>query len=353
MKKIIIAIFLLSLLSFNIYSQSNSSGDRSDLENTLSNLSGDAVQSYVAPIVSGLGSNMNSGWVTGVPSSAMLGLNIELKIIGNAAFFDDAKKSFSTSAKFRFTDAQAEQLANNSGLTGAQKQIAKDKLLNNEYTVSVSGPTIIGNESENVKLFFEGDASVGVVPDTVVINAVHGFLKDISFLPSAAIQLGVGSIYGTDLKIRFLPSIELNDLGKFNYFGFGITHNPAAWLAPLKIIPVDFALGFSYSSLKIGDVFESKATQFGLYASKQVGIGIAVVPYAGLSFESSTTTVNYEYEFDTSVGRQSVKNSIDLDGENSIAFMLGAKLKLGFINIFADYKIAKTQTATAGISLEL
>ncbi|MDP3682620.1 MAG: hypothetical protein Q8S01_01690, partial [Ignavibacteria bacterium] len=44
-------------------------GKSQTLQETLSNLSNDAAQAYVSPIISGFGANLNSGWVHKSPSS--------------------------------------------------------------------------------------------------------------------------------------------------------------------------------------------------------------------------------------------------------------------------------------------
>jgi hypothetical protein len=72
-----------------------------------------------------------------------------------------------------------------------------------------------------------------------------------------------------------------------------------------------------------------------------------------LTTESSKTTVKYDYQSNQTIGGVQVpatKIKFELEGENSTGVTIGFNLKLSFFNINADYKIAKTKTASAGIS---
>jgi hypothetical protein len=124
-------------------------------------------------------------------------------------------------------------------------------------------------------------------------------------------------------------------------------HNVNSWI-PLPL-PLDFSVGFFTQKLSVGDIFQSKATQFGLYVSRTIGIGVSVTPYAGITSESSSTTIKYDYKFDTPAGPSVQHIQFDLNGENNVGITLGAKLSLFFFNIAADYKIAKTNTATVAM----
>ena len=86
------------------------------LEETLSNLSEDAGIAYVGPVISAFGSNMNSGWVNGVPSASILGLDIQIRIIAIGSFFNADEKTFLTHGEFNFTSEQADDILQASGI---------------------------------------------------------------------------------------------------------------------------------------------------------------------------------------------------------------------------------------------
>ncbi|NJD22814.1 MAG: hypothetical protein FIA82_09135 [Melioribacter sp.] len=351
MKNILIASLIYLSLGASIFAQSND-----NLDQTLSNLSRDAVNAYISPAVSGFGSNLNSGWVSKLPSASKMSLYVDFKIIGMGSFFSNNKKDFLITGQVRFTDQQADEILANSGyyFPDPRYVVLKNEMLSKDWTVNISGPTVIGSKSEKAKIEFPGDQSLGIQSHTVTIDQVKGLLDNWKIFPSAALQLTVGTIAGTNLSIRYLPDISrtfgFNDqLGKFTFWGIGFIHNPGVWfMIPL---PVDLGIGYFYQKLKVGNTVESTNSQFGLYVSKSFGFGISFAPYAGLTFESSKTKVTYEYNYDTSTGPSTLKINLDLEGENSAALLFGCNVKLSsVVNVNADFKVAKTKTISAGIS---
>ena len=321
------------------------------LDETLSNLSSDAAKKYVAPVVDAFGSNLNSGWVTKVPNQ-LLGFHLNVRVMGVGTLLDDADQTFSTSGKFNYTSSQVDAILQNSGYNpGSQQYEAlKDEILSREWDVILNGPTITGKESDYLNVEFPGATIEGqqVGKYTTEIPDVKGFLDELSIFPSAAVQLNVGTVFGTNAAIRWTPSIDVQDLGKFSWFGIGFIHNPGIWLN--NPLPVDVAVGYFYQKLEVGDIFESKATQFGVYVSKTFGAIVSITPYASLTTESSETTIQYDYNFDTEVGPQTAKIKFDLEGANTSALTVGVALKLAVLNLNVDYKMAKVNTVGAGIS---
>jgi len=350
-------LFLIAFFSFSsaalLFAQNNG-----DLEQTLSNLSSTAVNAYISPAVSGFGSNLNSGWVSKLPSASKMSPYVDFKIIGMGSFFTNNEKNFFTTSQVRFTDQQADEILANSGYYFPDPQyiILKNEMLSRDWTVNISGPTIIGSKNEKAKIEFPGDPSRGLQSHTVTIDQVKGLLDNWKVFPSAAIQLTVGTVAGTNLSVRYLPDISktfgFNDqLGKFTFWGIGAIHNPGVWfMIPL---PVDLGVGYFYQKLTVGNIIESTNSQFGLYVSKSFGLNIFFVPYAGITFESSKTKVSYEYNYGTTTGPSTLRINLDLEGENDAALLLGCNVKISAVNFNVDFKVAKTKTISAGISFGL
>ncbi len=339
---------VLLLLSFLFFTNTKSQ----TLDETLSNLGKQAATSYVQPIISAFGSNLNSGWFNRVPSASLVGLDIELKIVGSGSFFADDAKTFSADGTFRFSDAQVGSILSNSGISTSNPlyNAIKNEMLSRDFSVNLSGPTIVGSDQENLVVEFPGATIQGqtLASQTINVAEVKGLLNNLSALPMGAIQIGLGTVYGTKAYFRWFPEVDIQDLGKFSFFGFGGMHNPGVWFP--NPLPIDFAIGFFTQKLTVGDVFESTATQFGIFASKTFGIGVSVTPYVGLTSESSTTTLKYDFVFDTPTGQSTSTLQFDLEGENTTGITLGAAFNLFILNISADYKIAKTNTATVALT---
>lgn len=343
MKKSFLIFFVIIGLSNLNYSQS--------LKETLSHLSSDAATSYVEPIISAFGSNMNSGWVSSVPSASIFGINIKLRVLVAGTFFPEDKRTFMKTGKFRYTQEQVSDILTASGIdsTNSNYTAIMNEILNNEWEVDISGPTITGSDQEFVEVTFRGAEIQGetIGEYTNELSGVTGFLNDITLLPTPTLQLDVGNIAGTGVSVRYFPGINVEDLGKISLWGFGLIHNPGFWLS--NPLPVDIGVGLFYQNLDVGDIFKNRSFQFGAYLSKTFGVIVTFTPYAGLTYESSNTTLNYTFTFDTPAGRQDVPVSFDLDGENNVGLTAGATLNLPVVSINVDYKLAKVGAITAGI----
>ncbi len=343
MKKtsLLIIFIIAGLFSQQLYAQ--------NIDETVNNLSQQAGTAYVQPVISAFSSNLNSGWFANAPSASILGFDLSVKVSAAASFFNDDQKTFNSSGSFRFTGSQVDDILANSGITSSNPayQSLKDHMLLREYTVDFSGPTIVGSDQENMSISFGGDPDINIGAATIKLTGVKGLLNNYSALPFGSIQFGLGTVYGTKALIRWFPSVTVEDLGKISFFGWGFLHNANIWFD--NPLPVDISLGFFSQKLTVGDVFESNATQYGIYLSKTFGMGISVSPFVGLTNETGTTTVKYDYSFDTPTGATTQHLEFDLDGANSTAFTLGATFKLFILNLSADYKIAKTNTASASI----
>lgn len=355
MKKLFIPLFIL-LAAVSVRAQG-------DLQETLSNLSADAAKAYVSPIVSAFGANMNSGWIHRAVPNKTFGIDFEFGLVAMGTLFGDDSKTFSSTGKFRFNHEQASQLAQGISNTWGERDSVIKYMTQEEFTVGISGPTIVGSKNDKLVISFGGKTftvqtpfgpqSETVQPDTISLEGVSGFLEDLPALPLAAPQLTVGTFFGTAISIRYLPDVEIDkDLGKFKYFGFGIQHNPSRWI-PVPM-PIDISLGFFTQNMEVGTIFKSTATSFGLYASRTFGPGfLSVTPYAGFMFESSEITVKYDFELENTPTPGSttvLPIEFKVEGENKSRFLVGASFKLGIFNINADYNIGKYNSASAGLA---
>lgn len=325
------------------------------LDQTLSNLSSTVGAAYVKPVISAFGSNLNSGWVSKVPPATKLGFHLDLKIVAMGSFFSNDVKNFTATGTFNFNNQQAATILQNSGITPSTPGYNQllTQIQNTPFNVNFSGPTIVGSKSQYLSINFPG-ATVNGYPlssTTFTANQVSGFLDGLAALPTATAQLTVGTVFGTNVAIRYFPDVDVQNLGKFSFFGAGFIHNIGVWFP--NPLPLDLGVGFFTQKLKVGNIFENTATQYGIYVSKTFGFIVSVTPYAGLTVESSKTTVSYNYQSNQTINGvpvPPVKISFDLDGENTSSAVIGFNLHLAVLNINADYKFAKTSTASAGIS---
>lgn len=367
-------IFLVCVfVGASLYAQ-QSMGEDKDLEETLQKLSSDAAKKYVAPVVSGFGSNLNAGWFHRAPMANMLGFDLEIGVVAMGTLFKDENKRFSASGIFQFDSTQANDLVSNitdpnyTALPPTAKEQARRDLINQlrgkDFTVGISGATIIGDAKDSVRVRFQGgqftftdplgNKQTVNVPSSSVALPVGGLLGDVTFsgknvVPLVAPQLTIGTFLGSQFTFRYVPDVQLNDeIGKFKYFGFGIQHNPATWFT--GEMPFEVSVGYFTQTLSAGDIFEAKATAFGVSLSKRLGWGaLNITPYAGYMAEKSNLTFTYNYTLDTQAGKIPQKIVFELEGENKSKITLGLSIKILIVNINADYNIGNFNTLTAGV----
>src|ERR1035437_3169152 len=104
MKKIIYSIIILGLFL------SVRSLKAQDLNDKLSELAKIAAQPYVKPAITGFGANLNSGWVSELPSDTHFSLHMNLKIVAMGAVINSSDKTFTSSGSVTLSDNSINQL---------------------------------------------------------------------------------------------------------------------------------------------------------------------------------------------------------------------------------------------------
>ena len=166
-----------------------------DLSETLKKLSNLAAQSYLKPVSSGFGANLNTSWSNRVPSSKLLGVDIQLGVVGMGTFISDDNQNFAVQGQYSFTYSQAAKIAAGVSNTSARNAIIS-QLQTDKYNVTFSGPTSTGKEykagddKSEVLIDFSGKTfNVNGTNYTVSPYTVHtgigGALKDMS-MPSVS-----------------------------------------------------------------------------------------------------------------------------------------------------------------------
>ena len=370
---IVAGILLCSVAS---YAQQSQTGSSDDLQGSLQKLSMDAAKHYVAPVVTGIGTDLNAGWFHRAPMAKTFEFDLEFGVVAMATVFSDEHKTFSTSGVFQFNSSEAGSLVDKindpsyNSLPQPYKSQARTQIINQiigkDFTVGISGPTIIGSDKDSLKVGFKGGQYTFTDPTgvqrTVTVPAnnlplpVTGLLGDKQILgknmvPLAAPQLTFGTILGTQFTFRYLPDYEISkEIGKTKYFGWGIQHNPLVWIPGES--PIDLSVGFFSQKINAGTIFESKTTSYGVNASKRLGWGaLNLTPYAGYMIEKSTMTFTYDYTLDTPTGSVPQHINFELEGENKSRVTLGLSIKFLIVNINADYNIGTYKSYSAGVMI--
>lgn len=334
---------LIVIASTNCYAQT--------IGETLSNLSSDAVLKYSEPVISAFGSSMNSGWFTGLPSSSN-GIHAKLRFVGVGSFFSDDLRTFSHIGNLRLTSSQVDEILYSSGYdpnTIPNYESVKNEILSRDWEVFFNGPTITGNYDEYLKVDFPTAVIQGYTIEqyTLELTDVRGYLNNIDVMPAPALQFDLGSLIGTGVSVRYFRGINLQDLGIVNILGGGAIHNLNYWFD--DSLPFEIGFGYYFQSFKVGDIFKNTASQYGLFISKRIGGRISIEPYAGLTYETSRSKIDYKYQFDSPAGRQELQLNINYNGDHTVNLALGTSINLSLFVINFDYKFGGTRTGTIGV----
>ena len=231
---------------------------------------------------------------------------------------------------------------------------------------SISKPvsTVLG-DLEGIRVFVESEVVAGAPPQRQEFDLPSGLLGEgINFIPSGYIQASVGLIKGLELKARFLPKIDTDDV-EIGLYGLGLQYDFTKLLPADKILPVAISAVIGYTKLNGSydftdtGAFEGEDqiidTEFSSWAfNAVVGTKLPVINfYGGLGYITGKSTTDVLGDYTVGVGPLSRTEtdpfSFSKDASGLTA-NLGTKLKLGFFRLNIDYTLAEFNTLTAGLN---
>ncbi len=310
------------------------------------------LENYINPVMLSFNNGLGSGWYNTAKPHKLLGF--DLTVSANLANIPDEDKIFT----FRNADYTNLQLA-----SGTEADL----------------PTVVGGPTNGEQFVVRGNAQIGSIVfsnQSDEFNAADGIDTEdfpLAGLPVPTVQVGIGLIKNTDLKIRYVPSIETENL-TFDMFGVGVMHDIKQWIPGLKLVPIDVAAFVGYTSLNAEyDInttstdnngytysadgtaeFKASSTTVQLLASKKIAI---LTPYVGLGYNiaSSSFKVNGDFVYSDGVNTETIQDPIDLsfDGGSSARVTVGARIKVLILTLHADYSIQKYNVFTVGAGISI
>ncbi len=359
---------ILLIFTFLLVTEKISAQD--DLESSVINLAEDVAREYVKPAVSGFGANMNSGWFHKPPSAKTFGFNFEFGMVGMMSFSPKGNRHFSLGSLLLFDSTDAaritggiDQLSQFAGYDTNQINIITDQMKNQlagyNIKVKISGGTFSGNKKDSIRIQYDGgplyftDPQTGQTDSVDLRNVGKAIVMKsaglgVQALPFFCYQISVGTIYGTQFTLRFLPATKSKkEVGRFSYGGIGIQHNPRVWSD--KKWPVDVAVALFTQKMKQGKFFEAGASAFGITVGKQLGWRfLNISPYAGLMAESSYMKFMYDYKNNSG---ETEKVTIRLKGKNRSRLTIGSSFRAAIVNFNIDYSFGKYDVLSSGLTL--
>ena len=315
--------------------------------------------SYITPWANAFGAGFNGGWYNTAKPHKFGGFDIT--ITGNVGMVPTSAQN----VDLKTLGFQSLTLVNptGSGLT----------------------PTIAGASTSGPQLH----AMAGTI-ELAKFNAPPGL--NLTFMPVPMIQAGIGLPLGTEIKVRYFPSINVNDY-KIGLWGLGLEHSIMQYIPGNDLLPFDVSLFGGFSKLSGGipisvqpsssgavinyssayNVLTSftnqsigttiKAWNVGVIASVKVSV---LTLYGGLGYSKTSTNLKFNgvyplpgvnpvvsltqpvYE-DAGV----VKNIAPIDIENfsGLRANIGLRLKLAVLTIHGDYTKSQYNVFSGGIGL--
>jgi hypothetical protein len=275
---------------------------QSGLESIIQQYSGAAIQGYIKPLADALVANLSIGYANSTTSPKKFSLGLEL--VGMAAAIDEELRTYTANTPDGFQPPTHQT------------------------------PTIFGGPAQPVQH--------STIPG-ISYRGADG-LVDAEYFPTAAPQLRLGGLLGTELVVRYASSsigsfYEDEDFPELTLFGIGVQHSISRYIPGLAL---DLSVGGSFNSLKFGDIIDLSSTSFGVNVGKSFGlVGLS----GGIASEGGTMNLTYTSTDPNASGSVDV----DVDVERSIRFRAGASLSLGFLRLFGDAAIGEITSYAAGL----
>lgn len=359
--KSIITVFLISLLSF-VYSNIAYSQEihpeniiRVGVEDSQTLLN-----EYLKPFRVGFGIGLNSGWQTSPKPHQKYGF--DLRVTSTAALVPFKDMIFNVDN----LDLQNLQL-----LDGPR-----------------STPTLFGRDITSARLgSYYTDPSTGQTEELFDFEMPSGL--DFRYVITPMAQLTIGLIKDTDITIRFLPTLTIEDDLNFGIWGFGIQHGINQWYNPTDdLLDISVQVGYTSVNSKLNievepefdpeqensfsdDHWTGQNTEFqsyGFTANLLAGRQYRFFTiYGGLGVQTSGTIIkaNGAYPFVEPINQSdytpggptkkitSLEDPYELKMMNRVKpnVLIGARVRVAMIAISISYSFSEYQSLNAGVGI--
>lgn len=297
------------------------------------------IGAYVSPIMKSVSLGLNQGWYNTAKAHKVAG--VDLTITVNAMAIPNSDNFYDPSKL---------------GLTSVE--------LSPSSPGYPKAPTMVGPENEPVFRLKSDPSQTFTGPPGLDLKENTGGNR----IPVPMVHLGFGLPKGTDIKFRFVPSIDLGDNdGTLKLFGIGVMHDIKQWIPGLKLMPFDLSGFVGYtrfnleSKLDANDpqnvdqkgVFIINATTIQALISKKFSV---ITFYGGLGYNIAKSNLALKGKFDINDDGdetdQYETNPIDLNfkasGPRATA---GMRLKLAVFTFHADYTLQKYNCLSVGFGI--
>ncbi|MEM6642001.1 MAG: DUF6588 family protein, partial [Bacteroidota bacterium] len=297
------------------------------------------LENYLEPAFVGFGYGINSGWYNTAKPHKLLGFDIT--VTGTAAMVP------SDAEFFTINDNDYENISLN----------ANSRAAGNDQAPTLFGPNLGADDLPLLDYRSDGGQSISISAPTGL-----GIDESIPFnaVPSAMVQLGIGLVKNTDLKVRFVPTIESEGEYEFSLFGLGVVHDLKQWIPGFKQLPIDISgfVGWNRLNTKIflDEQSPDQVAEFSTNGFSVQGLVSKTLPvltvFAGVGFATTTTNFDLLGTYETDAGTFTDPSSFAFSSSGPRA-NIGARIKLLILTLHVDYALQKYNTLTVGAGLSI
>jgi hypothetical protein len=291
------------------------------------------IGAYVSPIMKSVSLSLNQGWYNTAKAHKVAG--VDLTITVNAMTIPASENVFEP-AKLGLT--QIELSPSSPGFPKA--------------------PTMVGPENEPIFRLKSNPSSTFQGPPGLDLKGNIGSNK----IPMPMVHLGFGLPKNTDIKLRFVPTLDIGDDGTFKLFGVGVMHDVKQWIPGIKLLPFDLSAFVGYTRLELESkldaqdhpdqkgIFTINATTIQGVISKKFSV---ITFYGGLGYNIAKSNLamkgNYDLDDD---GDTDVKDPVDLKfAASGLRATAGMRLKLAVFTFHGDYTLQKYSCLSVGFGI--
>ncbi len=298
------------------------------------------VQAYVSPFMKSVSLGLNQGWYNTAAPHKIAGVDLTITVnamtIPKSDLFYDVSK----------LNLDVLELDGDSP----------------DYPLA---PTILGPDRAPIFSFTEegtGLTQTQTGPGGIDLEEELGK----NWVPLPMAHLGIGLPKGTDLKLRFTPTIDAGDDTTLKLFGIGVMHDIKQWIPGIKLLPFDLSGFVGYTKFKMESYFdpESNPDQRGLFEmnattiqgliSKKFSI---LTLYGGVGYNIANSTLAMKGTYDINEDGQASPTEVDpIDlkfAASGFRTTAGMRLKLAVFTLHADYTIQKYKCLTVGFGISV
>lgn len=306
---------------------------------------------YMSPMLKGIGYGFNNGWYNTARPHKSFGL--DLTISANVAYVPVIDQSFT----FIPDDYAVLDLPPNG---------------DNNFPTIMGGTTT--NEARSylskgdsdpilASIFLEGPILDGIKEDLPINSSV---------VPSPIVQLGVGIFKKTEVKVRWVPTLQNIEGLEYKYFGLGVMHSISQWIPIVKEIKYLDVSGFiGFTNIDLAYTLEpgtidgvDQVANFGVNTITYELVGSATFSvftgFVGVGFDNFKTNLSLDGEYIVKIPgaidsngdqlTETLVNPVTLNAKDGgFRATVGARLKLAIFTIHGAYTLQQYNTLNIGI----